>query len=96
MSDTDSDGGTDGGLGPQPTPTTESPEMFPGGVDATRDATDYADRGAEPAARDMDPDDNPAVEDALPDEVKESDDKQQEPDDDERGEDADSPDEPPA
>jgi hypothetical protein len=93
MSETPSQSGD---LGPQPTPTTESPEMFPGGTDATRDATDYVDRGADPAARDMDPDDNPAVEDALPEGVKESDDKKQEPDDDERGEDADGPDEPPA
>ncbi|GAA1920945.1 hypothetical protein GCM10009737_23100 [Nocardioides lentus] len=85
-----------GGLGPRPTPTTQEPELFPGGTDAVRDESDYADRGAQVVGRDADPDDNPATEDATPDEVKEGEDKQQEPDDDERGEDAGSDAEPPA
>ena len=63
-------------LGPQPEPTTEEPELVPGGVDAVE--SDEEDNGL---ARDLDPEHNPAVEDALPDEIGELDDKQQAPSD---------------
>ncbi len=66
-------------LGPAPEPQIEPGEPNPGGVDAIN----YSD-GAEalpegeapegPALRDLDPDANPAVEDALPDEMKEGED----------------------
>ena len=63
-------------LGPQPEPTTEEPELVPGGTDAVE--TDEQDNGL---ARDLDPKHNPAVEYALPDETGELDDKQQAPSD---------------
>ena len=66
-------------LGPMPKPTAEEPQLIPGGADSLDDPK----YGATPGAgvpRDLDPDHNPAVEDVVPDEVKEPDDKQQEPD----------------
>ena len=45
-------------LPPMPTPFTQEPELVPGGVDALPD--DPADNGL---GRDLDPDDNPAVDD---------------------------------
>ncbi len=51
-------------LSPKPDPEIEPPEPNPGGADAIE---------FEPEAEaipDLDPDDNPAVEDALPDEMK--------------------------
>jgi hypothetical protein len=62
-------------LSPMPTPVTEEPELVPGGVDAIEE--DPADNGL---GRDLDPDDNPAVDDAMPDEISQPDDKKQEPD----------------
>ena len=62
-------------LSPMPTPTTEEPELYPGGADALAD--DPADNGL---GRDLSHDDNPAVDDALPDGVSEPDDKSQAPD----------------
>ena len=61
-------------LSPMPTPFTEEPELVPGGVDAL--AEDPADNGL---GRDLDPDDNPAVDDVLPEEISEPDDKSQAP-----------------
>ncbi len=61
-------------LSPMPTPVTEEPELVPGGVDAIGE--DPADNGL---GRDLDPDDNPAVDDAVPDEISEPDDKSQAP-----------------
>ena len=61
-------------LSPMPTPTTEDPELYPGGVDAL--AEDPADNGL---GRDLSPDDNPAVDDVLPDEITAADDKPQAP-----------------
>lgn len=61
-------------LSPMPTPVTEEPELVPGGVDALHE--DPADNGL---GRDLDPDDNPAVDDVLPDEISEPDDKPQAP-----------------
>ncbi|RYC05873.1 hypothetical protein [Nocardioides zhouii] len=61
-------------LSPMPTPTTEDPELYPGGVDAIAD--DPEDNGL---GRDLDPDDNPAVDDVLPEGISEPDDKPQAP-----------------
>jgi hypothetical protein len=61
-------------LSPMPTPTTEDPELYPGGVDAL--AEDPADNGL---GRDLSPEDNPAVDDVLPDEISAADDKPQAP-----------------
>ncbi|MGK2866204.1 MAG: hypothetical protein ACSLFA_06115 [Mycobacterium sp.] len=61
-------------LSPMPTPYTEEPELVPGGVDALTE--DPADTGL---GRDLDPDDNPAVDDVLPEGISEPDDKSQAP-----------------
>jgi hypothetical protein len=61
-------------LSPMPEPYTEEPQLVPGGVDALEE--DPADNGL---ARDLDPSDNPAVDDVLPDEVAEPDEKSQAP-----------------
>jgi hypothetical protein len=61
-------------LSPMPEPYAEEPQLVPGGVDALEE--DPADAGL---ARDLDPDDNPAVDDVLPDEVAEPDEKSQAP-----------------
>jgi hypothetical protein len=61
-------------LSPMPEPYAEEPQLVPGGVDALDD--DPADAGL---ARDLNPDDNPAVDDALPDEIAEPDEKSQAP-----------------
>lgn len=66
---------TDQDLSPMPTPTTEDPELYPGGVDALAD--DPADNGL---GRDLSPEDNPAVDDVLPDAISEPDEKSQAPD----------------
>jgi hypothetical protein len=62
-------------LSPMPEPYTEEPQLVPGGVDALEE--DPADNGL---ARDLDPDANPAVDDALPEEIAEPDEKSQAPD----------------
>lgn len=66
----------DGDLGPMPEAVIEPGEPNPGGVDAVvhSDGVDGETAEAEPAPRDLDPDHNPAVEDAMPDEVKQTDD----------------------
>ena len=51
-------------LSPQPDPVVEEKESNPGGVDAI--AENEVDQNL---ARDLHPDDNPAADDALPDEV---------------------------
>ncbi len=61
-------------LGQMPAPTTEEPQLVPGGVDALPE--DPADTGL---ARDLGPEDNPAVP-GMPGEIAESDDKSQAPD----------------
>ncbi len=63
----------DSTLGPQPEPAIEPGEPNPGGADAVEDT------GRIPIARDLDPGDNPAVDDALPEGISEPDDKSQEP-----------------
>jgi hypothetical protein len=80
-------------LGPKPEATTEPPERFPGGADSVADEEKYGAIPDSPTVPDLNPDANPAVEDAAPDEVKEPDEKQQEPDRGTSGED-DPPDEP--
>lgn len=64
-------------LSPMPEPYAEEPQLVPGGVDADALHGDPADNGL---ARDLDPDDNPAVDDVLPEEISEPDDKSQAPD----------------
>ncbi len=61
-------------LPPMPAPFTQEPELVPGGVDALPE--DPADNGL---GRDLDPEDNPAVDDVLPEAVSEPDDKPQAP-----------------
>lgn len=74
-------------LGPQPDPQIEPGEPKPGGADAV-DAADGVDgerAQPNPNGRDLDPEDNPAVEDALPDEVRESEDTSTEATEDDEG-----------
>lgn len=61
-------------LSPMPTPTTQDPDLYPGGVDALAD--DPADNGL---GRDLSPEDNPAVDDVLPGEIAAPDEKSQAP-----------------
>lgn len=66
-----------GDLGPMPESTSVEPQLWPGGVDADPpDGDDAEDAGR---ARDLDPDRNPGVDDAMPDEISAEDDKSQEP-----------------
>jgi hypothetical protein len=68
-------------IGDMPEPVIEPAEENPGGVDAISDDTPFS--GDErKLGHDLLPEANPAVEDALPDEIAEADDKQQEPDED--------------
>jgi hypothetical protein len=82
-------------LGPQPEPEIEPGEPNPGGVDAvdSADGVDGEFASPDPDPRDMDPDDNPAVEDALPDEMKQMEDTSTEATEDEAGETATEPEE---
>lgn len=73
-------------LSPMPEPYAEEPQLVPGGVDALED--DPADTGL---ARDLDPDDNPAVDDVLPDEIAEPDEKSQAPDGETEDKESDTP-----
>ncbi len=59
--------------GPKPEPESEPGEASPGGADAVHSGADGVERGAAVPA-DLDPSLNPAVEDALPDEVVEGED----------------------
>lgn len=61
-------------LPPKPDAVTEEPELHPGGADALP-----LDPDGEGLGRDLPPEDNPAVEDVLPDEIAEPDDKKQAP-----------------
>lgn len=65
---------SDDDLKPMPTPYAEEPQLVPGGVDAIDE--DPADNGL---PRDLSTDDNPAVDDTVPDEIAQPDDKQQAP-----------------
>lgn len=79
----------------QPDPVTEEPEKYPGGADAIDDSGKYGDTPGDPTPRDLHPDDNPAVDDVLPDEVAAPDDKSQAPEGETSGE-GDVSSEPPA
>ena len=59
-------------LGPRPDPVIEDKEPNPGGADAAPDNGDNL-------ARDLDPGENPAVDDILPEEIAAPDEKSQEP-----------------
>ncbi len=78
----------------EPKPRAEAPEPDPGGPDALVGPEYGETPGSGPVPRDLDPDDNPAVDDVAPPEVTAPDDKSQEPDEGVSGED--TPDEPPA
>ena len=66
----------DDDLGPKPDPEIEPGEPHPGGADAVDQADGVDGEFAEPdpPSRDLDPDKNPAVEDALPDEMTQTED----------------------
>jgi len=72
--------GDDGDLGPMPEPQIEPGEPNPGGADATPDSdgVDGETAEADPAPRDLDPNLNPAVEDAMPEEMKQTEDTETE------------------
>lgn len=66
-------------LGPKPDPEIEPGESNPGGADAINDGDGVEGHVSEepdtdPLARDLDPDHNPAVEEALPEEMKQTED----------------------
>jgi hypothetical protein len=86
-------------LGPQPDPQIEPGEPNPGGADAVDAADGVVCERAEPHpyGRDLDPKDNPAVEDALPDEMREMEDTSTEATKDDEGKtDTEPPEESPA
>ena len=68
-------------LGPMPDPVVEPPADNPGGADAINDDAPFTGDGGV-LARDLHPEDNPGVEDQMPEELGQTDDKQQEPSDD--------------
>ena len=82
-------------LGEKPEAEAEEPARNPGGADAINDDAPFEGDHAIPLGHDLDPHDNPAVEDQMPDEVTELDDKQQEPQDDDSGEESDPKEEDP-
>jgi hypothetical protein len=83
-------------LGEKPKAEAEEPARNPGGADAINDDAPFQGDDPTPLGHDLDPEDNPAVEDELPDEVTQLDDKQQEPEgDDESGDKSDPKEEDP-
>jgi hypothetical protein len=89
-------------LGPAPEPRIEPGEPSPGGVDAI-EFPDGAEAAAEetgepvaPVMRDLDPKDNPAVDDAAPEEMKQGEDTSTEATKSDEGADVDPEDEDPA
>lgn len=76
-------------------PGVQAPQLHPGGADAVDDPEKYGETPGPPVTRDLPPEDNPAVDDVLPDEVAEPDDKSQEPEAGSSGE-GEPPKEPPA
>ena len=73
-------------LSPMPEPYAEEPQLVPGGIDALEE--DPADAGL---ARDLSPDDNPAVDDVLPDQIAEPDEKSQAPEGEAEDKESDTP-----
>lgn len=65
-------------LGPMPDPEIEPAPENPGGVDAINDDVPFAGDDPEPVGRDLDPEQNPGVEDQIPEGIAEPEDKQQE------------------
>ena len=65
-------------LGEMPDPQVEPAEENPGGVDAINDDVPFS-GDQRKLGHDLLPDDNPAVDDIIPDEISQADDKQQEP-----------------
>ena len=65
-------------LGERPEPESEPAEPNPGGVDAINDDAPFAGDQRATLGRDLHPDNNPEVEDHLPDELTDPEDKQQE------------------
>lgn len=68
---------TSDSLPPAPTPEADPPEPQPGGVDSLDDPR-YGTAFGPPTTPDVRPEDNPVVEDVVPDEVTAPDAKQQE------------------
>ena len=66
-------------LGEMPKPEAEEPARNPGGVDALNDDAPFEGDDPRPLSHDLDSEANPAVEDQVPDEITQPDDKQQEP-----------------
>jgi hypothetical protein len=63
-----------------PEPQSEEPQLSPGGPDSVADPK-YGDTPGPPTTRDLPPEDNPAVDDVLPEEIREEDEeKTQDPD----------------
>ncbi|QZY29645.1 hypothetical protein [Nocardioides coralli] len=72
---------SDDKLGPMPDPEVEKAAENPGGVDAINEDAPFAGDQRGPYGRDLDPEKNPEVEDQLPDDISQPDDKTQDPDD---------------
>ena len=65
-------------LGPMPDPVIEPPEDNPGGADAINADPPFSGDESTVLGHDLHPDDNPGVEDAMPGDVAEPEDTQQE------------------
>jgi hypothetical protein len=65
-------------LGPMPEPVVEPPDDNPGGADAINDDVPFS--GDQPVvlSHDLNPDANPGVDEAMPDELSHPEEKQQE------------------
>lgn len=71
-------------LGEMPAAEAEAPARNPGGVDAINDDAPFQ-GDAVPLGHDLEPHDNPAIEDEMPAEITEPEDKQQEPEGEDSG-----------
>lgn len=70
-------------LGPMPEPDVSPPDENPGGADAINQDTPFSGDTENKLGRDLHPEANPGVEDQVPDEITQAEDKQQENQDDE-------------
>ncbi|MET1059432.1 MAG: hypothetical protein ABWX84_07530 [Nocardioides sp.] len=61
-------------LGPKPVAHTEPPERWPGGADSIADEEKYGAIPDQPTVPNLNPKDNPALENAAPDELSEPED----------------------
>ena len=82
-------------LGEMPTPEAEEPDRNPGGPDAINDDAPFEGDDPVPLSHDLDPGENPAVEDQMPDEITQPEDKQQEPEGEDSGDESDPKEEDP-